>query len=132
MTYHVDVIETDWSAGIERLAARLILHGEGVEVTDSPDPVAWTRKLLVPIPDGFGGIVEPDEDAKLFLFAFVDRHSAGSFLYALGPHDRSGCPFGDQSERKMQVGAAAPAAPERGMDPLNLLPTDAMRPRSIR
>ncbi len=108
-SYHVDVIQPDWAAGIERLAARLVLNGRGVEVTDSPDPDTWTEKLLLPIPDGFGEIVGPEGDPKLFLHAFVGRHIAGTYIYALPLHELSECPFGEQSEVPMRGRSASSA-----------------------
>lgn len=101
MTYHVDVIETDWAAGVERLAARLVLNGKDVELTDSPEPEAWARKLLAPVPDGFGGMLEPQADPKLFLTLLVDRLAHGSYVRAFAPHEEYECPFAQAVERSM-------------------------------
>jgi hypothetical protein len=108
-SYHVDVIQPDWAAGVERLAARLVLNGRGVEVTDSPDPDTWARKLLMPIPDRFGEMVGPENDPKLFLLAFVERHVTGTYIYALPPHEHYECPFDERSEVPMRGRSASPA-----------------------
>jgi hypothetical protein len=109
MTYHVDVIETDWAAGVERLAARLVLNGDGVELRDVRE-ASWGDKLLQPIPDGFGEMVGPRQDAKYFLHLLVDRLEHGSYVRAFAPHEEQDCPLGDDLERSMKlVHQAAPA-----------------------
>jgi hypothetical protein len=112
MTYHVDIIETDWSAGVERLAARLVLNGKGVELTEVRDP-SWADKVLQPLPDGFGEMVGPKTDAKLFLHLLVDRLEDGSYVRAFAPHEAYECPFGDQAELSMRLmRQSAPALPD--------------------
>jgi hypothetical protein len=101
MTYHVDVIETDWAAGVERLAARLVLNGKDVELTDSPEPDAWGRKLLAPVPDGFGEMLAPQADPKLFLTLLVDRLEHGSYVRAFAPHEEYECPLDQAREWSM-------------------------------
>jgi hypothetical protein len=106
MTYHVDLIQTDWAAGTEQLAARLVLNGKGVQVTDSDDPDAWASRVLRPIPDGFGEMVVPDKNPKLFLFALAGRHSAGTYVHAIGPHEQMECPFEDHPGYVMRLTAS--------------------------
>jgi hypothetical protein len=100
MTYHVDVIQTDWSAGVERLAARLVLNGNEVEVEDTAS-ADLPSKLLAPIPDGFGELVTPAIDAKLFLTLLVERLADGTYVRAFAPHPDFECPFGSERELPM-------------------------------
>src|SRR2546428_8136353 len=71
MAYHVDVIQTDWAAGVERLAARLVPNGRSGTATDTSDPDGWAGKLLHASPDQFGEMAVPDAHPNLFLLAFV-------------------------------------------------------------
>jgi hypothetical protein len=114
MTYHVDVIESDWAAGVERLAARLVLNGKDVLLVDSPDPETWTGKLLRPVPDGFGEMLAPDSDPKLFLTLLVDRLEQGSYVRAFAPHEEDECPLHQETEwsmRQVAVGGNDPVKP---------------------
>ena len=115
MSYHVDVIETDWAAGVERLAARLEPGEKGVDMTFAAGDT-WAEKLLRPIPDGFGESVGPDGDGKLFLYALVERLEHGSYVRAFAPHEEYECPFGNRTERSLtlvQQTAAARQAPSK-------------------
>jgi hypothetical protein len=100
MTYHVDVIQTDWAAGVERLAARLVLNGAGVHIEKSlGEP--WRSKLLSPIPNGFGETLEPEDDPKFFLHLLAERLAEGTYVHAFAPHEDSECPFEGATERSM-------------------------------
>lgn len=111
MNYHVDVTEPDWAAGVERLAARLVLQGNEVEIVEV-SRADLSLKLLSPIPDGFGELVGPDDDPKLFLTRLAERLSDGSYVRALAPHTDFECPFGAEHEVPMKQAIRPVAHPE--------------------
>lgn len=92
MTLHVDILENDWAAGVQRRVARLYVNGQGVEVDMSDDPERWKRKLVRPIPDTVkGDLLDPEDAPKDFLDALARDMAAGSYVVAVGPHDDMAC-----------------------------------------
>ena len=90
---------------MERVAARLVLNGKGVEITDTSEPEVWATKVLTPLPDGFGGTLTPEQDPKFFLNLLSQKLASGTYVHAVGPHDAGECPFEGGSEVHMRRAA---------------------------
>ncbi len=89
---HVDIIQNDWSAGLQRRVASVYIGGGRVQVDTSDQ--AWRERLLRPIKLAEGDVVDPDETPELFLKT-LGTTLHGSYFFATEPHSHRACPIPD-------------------------------------
>ncbi len=122
MTYHIDILAIDFDHDVFTVVARLTLDEPARIVFESVSDEKMSPHYLRPISDGFGGVVTPHDDPRLYLHRYnhqrlVDLSYDGVFCWPRGPHDGDGC--------EVQIGASYPNTPSvMGQDDLRELSLD--------
>ena len=88
MSYHIDFIENDWSAGRQRKVASLEIINEVPTLTAPDDIDKWLRVFEVKkLPNRVQyGEAEP-------LLAKVSKRFQGDYIFATDPHDAAECEY---------------------------------------
>src|SRR5947209_1125881 len=90
MDVHVDLIETDWHARVQRCVAKFVLGDEEIEV-EGTDADVWRRRLLHPITDPKSAQpLDPASAPKDWLDA-LHYCVHGSYLVATVAHGSDTC-----------------------------------------
>ena len=103
MALQVDLIENDWSAGEQRVVARLTIS-RGVPDLNSADIPRWSNLLELQ------KIKTPILDADIpNVLEQIHKRFQGDYLFVTEPHDEDDCRYLDV----VHLQAPGKAAPER-------------------
>lgn len=100
---HVEILRNEWSAGRQRVVARLVVNGSGDVVFDAPDE--WISVVPESFRDPESGNQIGLHDGTRYLTA-LHRYLNGDYIFATEAHEEGQCEF--------TVGAEIPLAPSAG------------------
>jgi hypothetical protein len=108
MSYHIDILAIDFDRHVGTVVARLTLGEPAGVIFESIHDETWSRRLLRTVGDGFGGVVTPRDDPRLYLHRYNDQLLSdlefdGVLCLPQGPHDGDAC--------DVQIGASFPTEP---------------------
>ena len=88
---HIDVIENDWAAEVQRRVATLFIQDGEIRLR-SDEADVWRERLLRPIRLADGQVIDPFLTPEEFL-KVLPQELQGTYLFALGPHPEEACPI---------------------------------------
>jgi hypothetical protein len=103
MSPHVDVLQNDWVAAVQRRVAWFGLNGGNEIAVGGPEAEKWRRHLLHPVNDSATGqSLDPTEAPKDWLMALPEQVQ-GSYVVLVGPHEDEECSFSHLDEVPMEA-----------------------------
>jgi hypothetical protein len=103
---HVEILRNEWSAGRQRVVARLVINGTGTVVYDGAEE--WAGVVPESFRDPESGNQIGRQDGVQYLTA-LHHHLNGDYVFATEAHESGQCEFA--------LGTEIPLAPSAGVTP---------------
>ena len=101
---HLDVVSNNWMSGQQNLLGRVVAGADG-PVIESEDAgvVAWIARAFTQLRSDNAAL-----STEKLLEELGSRYSDGSYMFVLGPHAESDCPFSGTSSIHMTSHSVSP------------------------